>query len=156
MSTNAADLALQIKIDFNTIGRTIDFTADHATDYRLIFRNTELIQIDVHTLRFIGGNSTTTSGAQRWRVFRVTLDFWFNLLTGNAENFIVGHTPLGQAHKDFNVYADRAYWRDVWTSDPARPDAVAFVDEENPPILSIEREGDIVHWKVEIGLACPP
>lgn len=156
MSTTARELALQVKVDLNNQGRVIDFSADHSTDYRSIASNTELIQVDVHTLRFINGISPASSGSQRWRVFRLTMDFWFRLLISEQENFIVGYIPVGKAHADFNVFADRNYWRNIWESDPVRGFAVAFVDEENPPILSIERIGNVMHWKIEIGLACPP
>ena len=81
--------------------------------------------------------------------FRVKFNFWHKLADEDNEEDIVGESPVGTAHADFNKFGDPAWWRDTWQQTDTGSRVIG-IDFESPPTFFVERIGMVMHWRITV------
>ncbi len=126
--------------------------SNFTTDWKRLAPDAEMVQYKVWTDRFIGAREFNPNSDMRIEVVRLKMDFWRRLEDIGSEKDVIAGSPLGQMHKDFELYGSPEYWRDVYAFG-----ALGIDMEEGQPEFFVESiDGILLHWTISVGVILEP
>ena len=120
------------------------------TDTRVLTRGTNYSQTFVHQ------SGMRKIGEQNHAIAQTRMDFFHRLSDPHDETPVTGPTSAGGRFDiDVSLFASQSFWKSTGTTWAVVEPQNYVKDIDLPdgaPEISIERLGDVIHWRIELGL----